>query len=261
MKTCIKCGSTEFSIRGDCRPCKRAYDREYRSKKAEQISASKKKCYEQKRDEYIKKSRIYYETNSSIISIKSKIYREKNKDRILLKKAEYRIKNHSSIIESQRKSYFLNKEARLKKAKDYVSRNKDKVADRQKRYYSLNAASAKKRAKEWFENNKERAKARASKYYKNNPEVFHNSRVVRRERESTGRLSGGLVSKLLILQKGLCPCCKKPLGDDYHVDHIIPLALGGKNEDRNIQLLRGSCNMQKHAKHPVDFMQERGFLI
>jgi hypothetical protein len=25
--------------------------------------------------------------------------------------------------------------------------------------------------------------------------------------------------------------------------------------------LRSRCNQQKHAKHPVDFMQERGFLL
>lgn len=261
MKICSKCGSTEFSERGDCRPCKRAYDKEYRVKKAEQISASKKKCYEQKRDEYIKKARIYYKANASVISVKSKEYRESNKERILIRKAEYRVKNHAVIIEGQRKSYFINKESRLKKAKAYVSRNKEKVAVRQKKYYSLNAAYAKKKAKEWFENNKERAKARASEYYKNNPEVFHNSRVIRRERESTGRLSSGLVSKLLKLQKGLCPCCKQPLDDDYHIDHILPLALGGTNTDNNIQLLRGTCNLQKHSKHPIDFMKSRGFLI
>jgi len=28
-----------------------------------------------------------------------------------------------------------------------------------------------------------------------------------------------------------------------------------------MQLLNAICNLQKHAKHPVDFMQERGFLL
>jgi len=36
---------------------------------------------------------------------------------------------------------------------------------------------------------------------------------------------------------------------------------GGSNTDDNMQLLRKLCNLQKHAKHPVDFMQERGFLL
>ena len=74
-------------------------------------------------------------------------------------------------------------------------------------------------------------------------------------------LSVGLSAKLFKLQKGKCPCCKQPLGDDYHLDHKMPLALGGTNTDENMQLLRSICNLQKHAKHPVDFMQERGYLL
>jgi 5-methylcytosine-specific restriction endonuclease McrA len=45
------------------------------------------------------------------------------------------------------------------------------------------------------------------------------------------------------------------------MDHIVPLALGGKNEDRNIQLLLPACNMKKSAKHPNDYMREMGYLI
>lgn len=33
------------------------------------------------------------------------------------------------------------------------------------------------------------------------------------------------------------------------------------NTDDNIQLLRKLCNHKKGTKHPVDFMQERGFLL
>jgi len=41
----------------------------------------------------------------------------------------------------------------------------------------------------------------------------------------------------------------------------MPLALGGKNEDWNIQLLRAECNSRKGAKHPIVYMQEKGFLL
>ncbi len=76
-----------------------------------------------------------------------------------------------------------------------------------------------------------------------------------------GKLSSGLSKKLFKLQKGKCACCKEPLGNNFHMDHIMPLALGGANEDWNIQLLRQTCNNQKRAKHPIDFMQKRGFLL
>jgi len=51
------------------------------------------------------------------------------------------------------------------------------------------------------------------------------------------------------------------LGNNFNLDHIIPLSLGGRNEDCNIQLLRASCNFRKGAKHPIVYMQERGFLL
>lgn len=36
---------------------------------------------------------------------------------------------------------------------------------------------------------------------------------------------------------------------------------GGANDKSNIQLLCPHCNLSKGAKHPVDFMQERGMLL
>lgn len=111
--------------------------------------------------------------------------------------------------------------------------------------------------------NPEKVREKNRKWLSENPGAMAQYRQNRRSKklESGGTLSRGLVKKLLILQKGKCTCCGKSLGDDYHLDHIMPLALGGANTDSNIQLLRKHCNLQKHAKHPVDFMQERGFLL
>lgn len=68
------------------------------------------------------------------------------------------------------------------------------------------------------------------------------------------------IRRLYFLQKGKCVVCKIKL-NKYHVDHIMPLALGGSNAAGNIQLLCPACNMSKHSKHPIDFMQSRGFLL
>lgn len=82
-----------------------------------------------------------------------------------------------------------------------------------------------------------------------------------RELKTGGRLSKGLADKLFALQRGKCACCHKSLEDGYHMDHIMPLALGGPNEDTNIQLLCPFCNLSKSAKDPVEFMQQRGLLL
>jgi len=116
----------------------------------------------------------------------------------------------------------------------------------------------------WRSAHPEMANAATAKWNKAHPEIVRIYKQNRRasKRASGGRLSSGLAAKLFKLQRGKCACgCKQPLGDDYHMDHVIPLALGGSNTDDNIQLLRKLCNLQKSAKHPIDFMQSRGYLL
>lgn len=114
-----------------------------------------------------------------------------------------------------------------------------------------------------YRSNPEKEKARVAAYRAKNPGKgkLHVQNRRAKIKGNGGKLSKGLPEKLFDLQKGKCPCCKKPLGTGYHLDHKMPLALGGTNTDENIQLLRASCNLQKKAKHPVDFMQSRGFLL
>ena len=115
----------------------------------------------------------------------------------------------------------------------------------------------------WRAENREYRQTTTSKWFADNPvaKLIYAQNRRARKLDAGGKLSKDLAKRLFKLQRGKCACCGKPLGDNYHLDHIMPLALGGTNEDSNIQLLRAECNMQKHAKHPVDFMQERGFLL
>jgi hypothetical protein len=124
----------------------------------------------------------------------------------------------------------------------------------------------KRRAKEaaYRAANPEKERERHAKYRAANQESYriHCQNRRARKRENGGELSKGLADRLFKLQRGKCACgCKQPLGYNYHLDHIMPISLGGTNTDDNIQLLRARCNIQKKAKHPVDFMQQRGFLL
>ena len=129
--------------------------------------------------------------------------------------------------------------------------------------YAANPERYKAGSAAWQAKNPDRLKTNVSAWQKANPEArrIHRQNRRARERANGGILSKGLEQKLFKLQKGKCPCCKQPLGNNFNLDHIVPLALGGSNTDDNIQLLRQRCNNQKNAKHPIDFMQQRGFLL
>jgi len=111
--------------------------------------------------------------------------------------------------------------------------------------------------------NKERDSKAKAAWQRNNSELRKISRHKRRalQLNTKGSLSKGITEKLLALQRNRCACCKKSVKSGHHLDHIMPLKLGGSNTNDNIQILCPTCNLQKAAKHPIDFMQSRGFLF
>jgi len=48
--------------------------------------------------------------------------------------------------------------------------------------------------------------------------------------------------------KGVCGICKGPVSEDYHIDHIVPLARGGEHSYANVQLAHPICNQRKGCR-------------
>lgn len=122
-------------------------------------------------------------------------------------------------------------------------------------------------AKTWHARNPEYAKIKVAEWKAANPERHAaNKRNYKRNRRAKKKSAGGIhtsndIKQLLSSQKGKCICCKSSIANNYHVDHIIPLALGGRNDKLNLQILCPTCNIRKGAKHPIDFMQSIGMLL
>ena len=121
-------------------------------------------------------------------------------------------------------------------------------------------ASKKKAARE---KTKEKDKVVQRKWIeKNRARVNLYNRMAAGRRRSNGmRNPVETVYKLAKAQKNRCAICNVSIKKKYHIDHIMPLALGGENLPRNLQLLCPPCNLSKRDKHPVDFMRSKGFLI
>jgi 5-methylcytosine-specific restriction endonuclease McrA len=148
--------------------------------------------------------------------------------------------NYSYEISEQskanKKAYSLENNEKTKNYfKEWACRNKDKMSEYQKK---------------WKENNRDKVREKDRRHK-------HARRVLSKNK----KLSKGLAERLFAAQNGKCACCGKGLKRGFHLDHIIPLALGGENIDRNIQLLLPLCNMKKRDKHPNQYMREMGYLI
>lgn len=140
-----------------------------------------------------------------------------------------------------------NLEKHKEQCRDWHKRNPEKSVMIRDSWKSKNKDRMKEREREWRSENPEKARAR--------------DQSRRRMRNSGDKLSDGIVIYLMEKQKGLCACCGEPLGNLYEIDHIMPLALGGKNVDENVQLLKRFCNRSKGAMHPIDYMRRKGRLL
>lgn len=160
---------------------------------------------------------------------------------------DYKIRHPERFAASVKASLEKTREKRLLWKKEYRSRRQDLIKAHRIKYK---------------QENYEKVKAQPKLWKKANPlKVRATNHTYRAKKRSSGKLSCDIVEKLLVKQKGRCACCGEKLGKDFHIDHIMPIALGGLNLDENVQLLKAKCNLEKNAKHPVDFMQERGFLL
>jgi len=92
------------------------------------------------------------------------------------------------------------------------------------------------------------------------------SNAIKRNRRSKIKNAEGShdyrdIIEILIKQDWLCAeaTCRKDISHDkYHVDHIMPISLGGSNWPENLQCLCPPCNLRKSYKHPDVWNAENG---
>ena len=70
-------------------------------------------------------------------------------------------------------------------------------------------------------------------------------------------ISGSLRFDILAKSRGVCVACGARATEAFlHVDHIVPVAAGGRTEPGNLQALCYKCNTQKRDRDETDFMLE-----
>lgn len=103
----------------------------------------------------------------------------------------------------------------------------------------------------------------SKKDYKKKPEQYAERYRNRRARinNNGGSHTADDILKILESQSYLCTYCHADLTVAYHIDHIMPLSLGGSNWPSNLQCTCPPCNLSKGSKHPLDFAKEKGRLV
>lgn len=140
----------------------------------------------------------------------------------------------------------------------------EKARIRRQRFAKKHPDRLRENTRRWREKNPERSQENDRNWRRNNPEKI---RTIKRRRRARKLGAGGAhnskdIAEIRKLQRNRCARCRLSLkGKEVHVDHIIPLARGGTDDRRNLQLLCASCNHQKWACDPIDDMRRLGRLL
>ena len=147
--------------------------------------------------------------------------------------------------------------------REYYARIRAKKLEYKKAYREKNRARISEYRVKHYANNREKQVQDANDWAKKNPIKRRANESKRRAQKagSSGSYTQQDISDIYRLQRRKCAICKANIAKEFHVDHVIPLALRGDNTRCNIQLLCVPCNLSKRATHPVDFMQKRGNLL
>src|SRR3990167_4537764 len=231
MKICRNC-KTLFETRA-CKVCAkvcsdrwkaanpekiRIYQEKYLRINSQRLNAARRDKYAENPEKYKNRSSAWYSKNPEKVKEWNEKWRLSNKNLVKITKANYRLKN-------------LEKE-KVRQIK-WASENPKKIVASRIKYYLSHKDKLKIYRVKWKAENYETVRIQT-----------HNYRA--KKRINGGVLSRNLSKKLFILQNSKCACCYQSL-DDYHLDHIIPVSLGGGNTDDNIQLLCPTCNLNKHT--------------
>jgi 5-methylcytosine-specific restriction endonuclease McrA len=170
---------------------------------------------------------------------KSKAWREANPER----------------FKEQMRQYYQSNAYQLKaNNRDYRAEHRDEVLAAKRAHYWRNRADIRKERAEKYSADAEfrnETKRRVKAYRKTDAGRAVETRKRARRENAPGSFSAADIEAIRTAQGGRCYICRKKL-TAYHVDHFIPLALGGSNDPGNLRLACLKCNQSKHAKHPHD---------
>jgi 5-methylcytosine-specific restriction endonuclease McrA len=272
-KTCKKCGDTKpvaafakkkaakDGLQTNCRACgaeqNAAWLEANRERKRETCAA----WYAANKERVLEVQAAYYVKNRDTKLEYSAAWAKTNADRRRATNAAWYAANKSRSNATSSAWREANKQRFREYQAAWLDANRERKRETDAAWARANPDNVRQRVAAWRKANPDRARAATEKWQKANPEAVRIHSHTRRARteKNGGKLSRNITKLLMSEQAGKCACCLVDLSiSGHHLDHFMPLALGGTNTDDNIQLLCKPCNSGKGAKHPLDWMATKG---
>lgn len=148
----------------------------------------------------------------------------------------------------------------------YITAHREEVRGRRAAYYAAHREEAKAYNSAWkalnqewiaaYDESRREVRSAYGKGYKAThleQEATHSRNRRARIRGNGGTHTTADIAAQRTRQNGKCFWCGGTVGKHYHVDHVMPIILGGSNSPENLVIACAFCNDSKGAKHPMDF--------
>ena len=170
---------------------------------------------------------------------------------------------HREEIAARVRNYYVNhREEKLEYAHNYRAAHREEIAECNHKRYATHREEILEHHRKWRAVHSDYFRD----YYAAHPDYHRDWQkeypekcaAYRANRRAHKLGNGGTHTAADILaqyerQRGKCFWCGEKAGDSYHVDHVVPLVLGGSNGPENLVIACPSCNVSKQARHPMDF--------
>lgn len=141
----------------------------------------------------------------------------------------------------------------------YQAKHKEDKRDYDKQYREANKETIQQRKRAYYQEHKDSERARVENWKTEHPEQYRAVHSAAKHRYRAQLLENGgsyTHEQLLECLEFFGYCCAysgEPLQPDYHVDHVVPISKGGRNDIKNIVPANPVPNIKKKDKDWVDW--------
>jgi 5-methylcytosine-specific restriction endonuclease McrA len=172
--------------------------------------------------------------------------------------ARYYIQHRKDIIARVKARYETHREEMSSYYRARYADHREEVLEYCRAYNAAHREEHYARSRAWVVAHRDESRAHARRYNATHPEQMA---TIQRNRRARLHGNGGSHTDADIraqyeAQQGRCQWCGKAVGDDYHVDHVMPIKHHGSNGPENLVIACPTCNLRKNAKMPHEFIAD-----
>jgi 5-methylcytosine-specific restriction endonuclease McrA len=179
-------------------------------------------------------------------------YCQANHEKVLAEKARYYAEHREEII-ARVARYVEEKreEVKARQARHYAS-HREKLCARQRAYQASHRDEVSARNRAYHAAHREELGAYARAYQKAHPDGHRQQGATRRARLHNSPAERFTRAEIYQRDRGICHLCHKRVDPQkWHLDHLVPISLGGPHTRDNVAVSHPLCNIRRNASGPA----------